>query len=186
MDRKGEVEGAWHTAPYTILPRRGKICYTPHMRYAILLALLALGAAPPTVSDVAECRLPHDAALDAVRRLPVPHRKDQHSEDGYTHMRTFDPHRVKPFGFAVRAFNVTEVDAISHESLDFVAMPDAPYATVRTAALASRGKSECDNREDAGTMCVIERRQEGWSVSLILQETDTGLLLSCSYLRRVS
>jgi hypothetical protein len=156
------------------------------MRYAILLAFLALGAAPlPTASQMLERRLPYDAATAALSHVRLLSRNDYPGEDEYRHLRKFDPARLTVFGFPVRSAGAMTADAISHGSLTLSATLDAPYARVRAAALASRGRAECASTEGPPGECLIEEReQDGWTVDFVMSNFDDGPTLSCVYTKR--
>lgn len=155
------------------------------MRSAILLALLAPGAAPaPTPSQALECRLPYADAVAALSHVPVQSREDLPGEDEYRHTRNFHPVRLAAFGFPVRAANAMKVDAISHETLVVTTTLNAPYAPIRTAALASRGRSECASADGPPGTCMIEdREQDGWTVDFLLGELNGHPTLTCLYTR---
>jgi hypothetical protein len=147
-----------------------------------LAASLTLGAAAPQDSPVAECRLPYNAALAALRRLSVQHRETVPSEHGYRHIRKFDTAGLAAFGFPVRAMNAIKVDAIGHESLVLTITLNAPYAAVRDAALASRGRRTCASTEGPPGYCEIDKREQGgWTNSFLLLDEDPTL--SCLYAR---
>lgn len=151
-----------------------------------LAASLMLGAAPPPGSGVAECRLPYDEALAAIRHLPVRGHEDYASEDGYTHTKQFSPVRITAFGFSVRGFGAIEVDAIGHDGLTLTTVFDAPYPVIHTAALASRSKRACGNSDGPPGYCEIdEREQDGWTISMLLEDSDGHPTLSCLYKRTV-
>lgn len=97
------------------------------MRYVILFALLALGAAPPpSANQAVECRLSYSDAVSVLDRLPVLSREDFPGEDEYRHTRKFDTAHLTAFGFPARAGNMLKVDAISHETLVLTTTLDAP------------------------------------------------------------
>jgi hypothetical protein len=156
------------------------------MRRALLIALaasLTLGTAPPG-SAVLECRLPYGKAIAALNRLHVTDRFDITSQDGYSHMRLFDAARITAFGSRVNAFNTVKLDAISHESLTVTVILRSSLAAVREAALKSRGKTECANREGPPGYCDIDERDDGgWTVSFALENKDGRPTLTCLYTR---
>lgn len=154
------------------------------MRFAILLALLALDAPHPPVSPALECRLSLADATEAIGSLPVQSHEDFPGEDEYRHTRKFDPAHLSAFGFRVRAVSALGVNAISHESWAVTTTLDAPYETVRAAALASRGRARCADRDGPPGYCVIEERdQGGWTNSVILEEQGGRPALTCLYTR---
>jgi hypothetical protein len=152
----------------------------------VLAASLTLGAAPsPSANEALECSLPYAEAAAALDRLPVQKREDLPGEDGYRHVRRFDPAHLTAFGFPVLGAGALKVDAISYEELIISTGIKGPYAAVRAAALASRGKTECTNSDTDGpakTCDFGEREQDGWTINFKLTDVY-GTMLNCVYSR---
>ena len=149
-----------------------------------LAAGLTLGAAPPSGSAVMECRLSYNQALAALARLPVLSRETIPGEDEYRHTRKFDPARIAAFGFRARASKAMKIDGISHESVAITTTLNAPYAAVRAAALASRGKRVCANTDGPSGECNFEQRiEDGWTIDFLVDDLNGQSVLTCLYSR---
>lgn len=168
-------------------PRAGEDLLCHAMRYAILLALLTVGASSPNrTSQALECRLPYPEAAAALARLPVQSHEDYPGEDGYKHVRKFDTDGLTAFGYPVDGMRVIELDAIApHTDVVITISIKGSGDAVRAAALASRGKRTCTSTEGPKGFCEIDRReQEGWTNTLLM--LDHKPVLSCLYSKTAS
>jgi hypothetical protein len=152
---------------------------------------LALAAASPdpgeTATAQAECRMPHDEALAALRGFPVMHSEDRAAAPA----RNVHNLYVLPKGMTAFGTLSDELSAIDErddggEQLTIMATVSKPYEQVVPTALQAKGAKACLARDEGErASCLIEMRDVGgWTVGLAIVRygSDTGVV--CGYTRK--
>jgi len=153
---------------------------------ALLLpaAWLALtGAAAPSLTDAAECRLPCAEAHALLATLPTTKHVDQSVAPGRRIANYYAGPMPRAFGFQASSFGSTDMLDDDSERFMVITSFKLPFDQVRAAAIKVHGEAACPIG-DRATFCMgTVRTEPDWTVSMLISEDDGEVSIGCAYRR---